>query len=239
MNAIYHIGPAAIAAATALIIAAYAWNRDRTVSIITLAWATSAIIIGQRPMYAGLPGWQRSDWLGFMIFGMLAFAPAILLWLASQRMAGFNAFLARVPTSALVITQAYRFGGIFLIAAYSRDQLPIQLGLVTGILDVTVATTAIMLAGYLRGDDARAPRLVIAWAALAILDFAWAAVLITASFAGIITISPAPVMMGNPPLLIISLFALPLGIFISVYVIARMWRLVGATPLPLRAPTRE
>jgi hypothetical protein len=102
-----------------------------------------------------------------------------------------------------------------------------------------VATTAIMLAGYLRGDDARAPRLVIAWAALAILDFGWAAVLITASFAGIITISPAPVMMGNPPLLIISLFALPLGIFISVHVIARMWRLVGATPLPLRAPTRE
>jgi hypothetical protein len=61
MDAIYHIGPAAIAAATALIIAAYAWNRDRIVSIITLAWATAAIIIGQRPMYAGLPGWQRSD----------------------------------------------------------------------------------------------------------------------------------------------------------------------------------
>jgi hypothetical protein len=239
MDTIYHIGPAIIAVVAALIITAYTWNRYRIASIITLAWATAAIIIGQIPLYAGLPEWQRSDWMGFLIFGTLAFAPAILLWLASQRVPAFAAFLACVPTSALVITQTYRFGGIALIVAYSRDQLPIQLGLVTGVLDVVVATTAIMLAGYLRGDDARAPRLVIAWATLAILDFGWAALLITGSFAGIIPMNPAPVMMGNPPLLIISLFALPLGIFISMVVIARMWRLVGTTPLPLRMPTRE
>ena len=30
-----------------------------------------------------------------------------------------------------------------------------------------------------------------------------------------------PAMLGNPPLLIISLFALPLGIFVSVHLIIR------------------
>ena len=77
------------------------------------------------------------------------------------------------------------------------------------------------------------------WAARTPASIGWAALLITGSFAGIIPMNPAPVMMGNPPLLIISLFALPLGIFISMVVIARMWRLVGTTPLPLRMPTRE
>jgi len=226
MDAVYHVGPAIIAAATALIISAYAWHRYRVVSIITLVWAAAAIVIGQRPMYAGLPGWQDSDWLGFMVFGMLAFAPAFVLVVAFWRLPRFSAFVEHIPTSALVATQVYRFGGIALIAAYGRGQLPIEIGLFTGVLDVIVATTAIMLAIHVRGRDAHAPWLVIAWATLGILDFAWATLLITASFLGIVALNPAPVMMGNPPLLIISLFALPLGLFVSVVLIGRMRRLV-------------
>ena len=63
-----------------------------------------------------------------------------------------------------------------------------------------------------------------AWASLAILDFAWATALITLSHWGLIDLNPAPVMMGNPPLVVISFFALPFGIFVSVYLIARMRR---------------
>jgi hypothetical protein len=37
----------------------------------------------------------------------------------------------------------------------------------------------------------------------------------------LLQITPAPLALGNPPLLIISLFALPLGIFISFYIILR------------------
>jgi hypothetical protein len=35
-------------------------------------------------------------------------------------------------------------------------------------------------------------------------------------------------MMGNPPLLVISLFALPFGIFIGVYLILRMRAILRA-----------
>jgi hypothetical protein len=99
--------------------------------------------------------------------------------------------------------------------------------LVTGVVDVLVATTAIVLSVYVRSTETRAPRLVIAWAIVALADFVWAVSLITMSFLGFIQLTPAPVMMGNAPLLIISLFAVPFGIFVSVYVIARMWTIVG------------
>lgn len=46
--------------------------------------------------------------------------------------------------------------------------------------------------------------------------------LVTASFLGLVALDPAPAMMGNPTLLVISLFALPFGIFVSVVLIARM-----------------
>jgi len=60
-------------------------------------------------------------------------------------------------------------------------------------------------------------------------DELWAVSLITMSFLGFIQLTPAPVMMGNAPLLVLSLFAVPFGIFVSVYVVARMWTIIGRT----------
>lgn len=236
MQTLYEIGPYAIAAIAAIVIAAYTWNKLRIASIITLVWGAAAIVLGQFSYYVGLPEWQDSDWLGFLVFGTLAFTPAGLLIIAAWRVPRFKKLLDSTPTSAFVITQVYRIGGVFLIMAYLRDELPVQIGLFTGVLDVFVATTAVLLAIYLRGGSARrgsgssqlqptrAPWLVMAWASLAILDFAWATALITLSHWGLIDLNPAPVMMGNPPLVVISFFALPFGIFVSVYLIARMRR---------------
>lgn len=221
-DALYHVGPSAIAAVAGLAIAEYTWRRLRVASLVTLAWAGTAIVVGQVPFFAGSPGWQDSDRLGFVVFGVLAFGPAAALLLAAWRAPRVRELLERTPTSALVATQAYRLAGASLVLAYQRGQLPVQVGLVTGVLDLIVATTAILLAVHLRGDERRAPRLVTAWAALGLVDFAWAMLLVTASFLGLVALDPAPAAMGNPPLLVISLFALPFGIFVSVYLIARM-----------------
>ncbi|MEY3495721.1 MAG: hypothetical protein RI921_1081, partial [Chloroflexota bacterium] len=48
--------------------------------------------------------------------------------------------LELIPTSALVMTQVYRFGSLFLIVAYLGGQLPVEVGLVSGVLDTIVAT---------------------------------------------------------------------------------------------------
>lgn len=224
VDLLYDAGPSAIAAIAGLGIAAYTWSRHRTASVAVLLWVGAAIAVGRLPFFAGLPDWQDADRFGFVAFGTLAFTPAVLLLLAARCMPALRDLLERTPTSALVVTQAYRFAGVFLIVAYLRGQLPAEVGLVTGVLDTTVATTALLLARYLRGDDRRAPRLVTAWAVLGLVDFGWAMLVVVGSFLGLVSLTPAPVMMGNPPLLVISLFALPFGIFVSVYLMARMRR---------------
>lgn len=222
MDILYTFGPSFLGLIAALAIALYCWNRLRIASVIVAVWIAVALAVGQIPLFQGFPEWQESDWLGFNVFGTLAFGPAVLLLIAALRVNRVREVLEKIPTSAFVVTQAYRFAGVFLIAAYLRGELPPEIGLVSGILDVIVATTAILLALYLRGDESRSPRLVMAWAILALADFAWASVMLTLSFLGVLQLTPAPVMMGNPPLLIISLFALPFGIFVSIYLILRL-----------------
>ena len=222
MDLLYTFGPSILGLAAALSIAIYSWNRLRIASIILVGWIVLALVLGQIPLFQGFPDWQESDVWGFNIFGTLAFAPAALLLLAALRVKRVTEALDQIPASAFVLTQAYRFGGAFLIVAYLRGELPAEIGLVSGILDVVVATTAILLALYLRGNESRSPRLVMAWAILALSDFAWASMMLTLSFLGVLQLNPAPVMMGNPPLLIISLFALPFGIFISIYLMLRV-----------------
>ncbi|KGA06253.1 MAG: hypothetical protein K9G08_02495 [Pontimonas sp.] len=222
MDTLYTFGPSVLGLVVALTIALYCWNRLRIASVILVGWITISLAVGQIPFFQGFPDWQEADFWGFNIFGTLAFAPAGILLIASLRVRRVKVALDKIPTSAFVATQAYRFGGAFLIAAYLRGELPAEIGLVSGILDVIVATTAILLALYLRGNESRAPRLVMAWAILALADFAWASTMLSLSFLGVLELTPAPVMMGNPPLLIISLFALPFGIFVSVYLMLRL-----------------
>ena len=221
-DTIYTLGPTTFGLIAALAIAAYLWGRLRIASVIVLTWFVAAAAIGQVTLFPGFPDWQVGDWRGFLIFGTLAFLPAGLLLFAALRVAPVMTALAGIPTSALVLTQVYRFGGVFLIMAFARGELPAAVGLVSGVLDVIVASSAIALGLYLRGDESRAPHLVLAWAIFALVDFAWATSMVSASFLGVVNLDPAPVMMGNPPLLVISLFALPFGIFVSVYVILRV-----------------
>jgi len=225
----YAVGPSAIAAGAGLAIAAYTWRRSRVASLATLLWVGAAIVIGRLPLLGGLPEWRGADAAGFVIFGALAFTPAVLLLAAAWRLPRVRALLEGAPTSALVLTQTYRVAGVFLLLGYLRGELPVQVGLVTGVLDLVVAATALLLAIHLRHDGSRSPGLVIAWATLALADFGWAMLLVTASFLGLVALDPAPAMMGNPPLLVISLFALPFGIFVSVVLIARM-RGAGTAP---------
>jgi len=222
MDSVYSFGPTILGLISALAIAGYCWSRMRIASLAVLLWISAAILIGQFPIFPNRYANQAADWIPFLTFGTLAFAPSALLLIAALRVDKAKTAMADIPNSALVMTQAYRIGGIFLIMAYLRGDLPAEIGLVSGVLDVIVAISALALSLHLRGGESKSPRLVIAWAALSLMDFGWATLMKFASFFGFLELSPASMMLGNPPLLIISLFALPFGIFISVYVIVRM-----------------
>ena len=224
MGFLYEIGPTLMGVVAALLITGYCWSRVRLASLLVMVWVSAAAVLGQMTIFPGFPNWRESDWQGFGLFGVLAFTPAALLVLTLVRSKKMRGALELIPTSALVMTQVYRFGGLFLIVAYLDGQLPVEVGLVSGVLDTIVATMSIVLGVSLRRNEASALRLVAAWSVLSLADFGWALLLISASFLGLANLSPAPVMMGNPPLLIISLFAMPLGVFVSVYAMLRATR---------------
>jgi hypothetical protein len=230
MSLVYNVGPYLLAAVSASVIAIYSWKRSRQVSVITLLWAVYAIIIGQLSFFSDSDKWQSGDWVGFIFFGILSFSPALFLVLLSKRLKKFKRFLSDTPTSALLLTQSYRIGGIFLLMAYNRGSLPISIGLITGVIDILVALSAVFLALYVWNNEKKSPLLVITWASISLLDFALAIMVFFMSFLGFADIKPAPVQLGTPPLVIISLFAMPLGIFVSIYVLERTLKWLRRSP---------
>ena len=221
MDFLYNYGPALVGLIAAISIAAHCWNRFRTASVTILIWFSVALVIGQFVFFPEGNENQIDLLIRFLVFGTLAFGPAALLILFSLRSEKFKSGLEKISTSDLVLTQTYRIGGVFLILAFFRGDLPAEIGLISGLMDVTIAISAIALAIHLRRDGKNARGLVKAWAIFSLLDFGWATSMKFASFFGVLELNPDPAMLGNPPLVIISLFALPLGIFISVYLLVR------------------
>lgn len=222
MDLIYSFGPTVIGALTTFAIASYCWNKFRAASFIVIIWFSLAVIVSQFSFFPASNDDGPNNIFGFLAFGTLAFGPAVVLILLAHRSSKMKDFLSSISSSVLIFTQVYRIGGVFLILAFVRGDLPAEVGLVSGLMDVLVAITALVLSGYLRNDSAKYPRLIVAWAIFSLIDFSWVTLIKFATFFGVLSIAPAPVMLGNPPLLIISLFALPLGIFVSVYLIIRV-----------------
>ena len=221
MDLLYALGPTAIGLIAAISISVYCWSGFRAASVVILVWFALSVVVGQFAFYPDDRYSQLEGLMRFTAFGTLAFGPAAVLIFMALKVESFRLALSKIPTSALVLTQAYRIGGIFLIMAYFSGDLPAEVGLVSGVMDVTIAFTAVSLSIHLRKDEGRSRRLVMLWSTLSLIDFAWATIVKSAAFFGLLQISPVPIELGNPPLLIISLFALPLGIFISFYLILR------------------
>jgi hypothetical protein len=221
MDLIYAFGPTTIGLIAVLSISVYCWSRFQAASVVLPIWFALSVVMGQFAFYPDVSYSQLEGLIRFTAFGALAFGPAAVLIFMSLKLVRFRSALSKIPTSVLVLTQAYRIGGIFLIMAYFSGDLPAEVGLVSGVMDVTVALTAVLLANHLRKNEGNSRRLVIAWSTFSLIDFAWATIVKSATFFGLLQITPAPLALGNPPLLIISLFALPLGIFISFYIILR------------------
>lgn len=221
MDLFYIIGPTVIGFISAVSIAIYCWSRFRAASVTILIWFAVSLLISQIHFFPDKEMSELEALIRFMAFGTFAFGPAAILIFMAIKVDRFKSSLESIPTTALVLTQAYRVGGIFLILAFLKGDLPAEIGLVSGLMDITVAVSAVALAFMMRRNTFVSPRVVIAWALFSLLDFSWATIVKFASFFGALELSTSASMLGNPPLSIISLFALPLGIFVSVYVVMR------------------
>ena len=223
-DVIYDFGPLVVGAVAAALIAAYLWSRSRVASLFMVVWFGLAAAIGQVSFFGGPLTWAESHALGFAAFGTFSFAPAVVLLIAGFRSERIRRFVTTIPTWALLLTQAYRVGGAFLIIAHLRGELPGEIGLVSGPLDLLVAASSVVLAVRARSHKTSSVRSSAIWSTVSLADFAWAIAVLQFSYLGVIELSPDPIMMGNPPLLVISLFALPLAIVVSVIVLVRAIR---------------
>lgn len=224
MDVFYSFGPTAIGMIAAVSIATYCWNRFRGASKAILIWFAFALVFSQFAFFPEIETSELDGLIRFMAFGTLAFGPAAVLIFMMLKVSRFKSAMARIPTQALLMTQSYRIGGVFLILAFVYGDLPAEIGLASGVMDVTVAVTAVALAFVIQTSKVVPYRLVVSWALLSLLDFGWATIIKFATFFGLIELSTPASMLGNPPLSIISLFALPLGIFVSVYIAMRALR---------------
>ncbi len=206
----------------AIAVSVYSWNRYRPFSYITFIWFLISLCSAQIPLFQNDQSWVAGDWKGFFVLGNLLMAPVIILILAWQKSPKFQAFLNQIPTWLLISTQVYRLAGIFFLIFYFQDKLPLEIGLVNGILDVVVAIGAVIVAVLFYQKRAKVNSLALAWNGLGLLDFASAFTMVGLSFFGIVNLSPAPTSMAMPPLTLISTFQVPLAMFIHIYLIARI-----------------
>lgn len=212
----------ALGSVVAGLIAAYSWNKLRAVSYSVLAWFVLAVGLAQIPYLQVKGEWQPGDLIGFMIFGILLSIPLTGLFIAWQKSSAFKNFLDAVPTWVLVSTQAYRIVGLAFLFYYFQGALPFEVGFVSGVYDLLVAISAVVLAWLLYHKSVKEKLFVVGWCGFGLLDFALAFTLAGLSFFGLIQLVPEPTAMAMPPLTIISIFQVPLAMFIHVYLITRV-----------------
>jgi|AntRauMFilla1563_2_1112583.scaffolds.fasta_scaffold03923_3 hypothetical protein len=213
----------ALLVATAIVI--YSWNKFRLLSYTMAAWFVLAVGLAQIPYFEVAGSWQPGDLQGFAIFSNLLSVPLIILLVAWKKSTAFRNFLDATPTWILVSTQVYRLVGLVFLIYYLQGKLAFEVGFTSGIMDVLTAISAIIVAWLVYHKPAREKTLVLAWCIFGLVDFASAFTITGLSLFGIIQLVPEPSDLGMPPLTIISIFQVPLAIFIHIYLIARVRKL--------------
>ena len=113
MDLIYVLGPTVIGLIAAISISVYCWSRFRAASVVIPIWFAISVVVGQFAFYPDDRYSQLEGLIRFTAFGTLAFGPAAVLIFMALKVESFRLALSKIPTSALVLTQAYRIGGIF------------------------------------------------------------------------------------------------------------------------------
>ena len=205
-------------------VSCYSWSRYRLFSYLVLIWFFVALGLAQIPYFQNDQSWTTGDWKGFLPFVSLLSIPVIALLFAWRKSQKFQAFLDQTPTWVFVLTQVYRLAGVTFLVYFFQDKLPWHVGLVSGTLDTVVAIGAIPVAYLVYKYGAKVNSLLVAWNVLGLLDFAISFTIVSLSFIGLISLSPEPTLLGMPPLTLISIFQVPLAIFIHIYLLSKITR---------------
>ncbi len=156
--------------------------------------------------------------LGFIMTTVIMLGLAMILgWQPLQRA------LAALPLHWLMAIQLYRVVGIVFLFGWLAGELPTALGPVTALYDVFIGLTAPLIAfAYVRYGAVRLAQL---WNIIGILDFVYAitiGVLAAPHALRLLTLTPDTSALGLLPLALITLWAVPLSVFLHVACLVRL-----------------
>lgn len=189
----------------------------RTLGIGLLApWFIATIVIATQGWVADMT--QVLSPLGFIMTTITLAGLALLMWWRPLR-----AVLDQLSLAWLMGIQLYRVFGIIFLFGWLAGELPTALGPVTAFNDVFVGLTAPLVAWLWARRDA--VRLARAWNIFGLLDFAYAVavgVLAAPHALRLLALTPDTAALGQLPLSLIVLWAVPLSIFLHVTTLIRL-----------------
>jgi hypothetical protein len=142
----------------------------------------------------------------------------VVLWRVS---ASLRQIVAALPVHLLIGVQVYRVLGAIFYVGWRSGELPVAIGPVTALFDVTIGLTAPLVAYF--AWSSRARPVVIAWNGLGLIDFAYAIMIsLLAGPLDVLTLTPGPHLLGELPLSLIVVWAVPLSVMLHAFVLARM-----------------
>lgn len=190
--------------------------------VLVWIWMATALTASLVGFFQNPTRFTAADLSGFLLFGTLMSLPLIGFLLGVWRSALLRELVAAIPTPWLVGLQVYRLGGVIFLVLLAAGQVPAWWGWITGITDLLIGATALLLAwGLVRNANWARPA-AIGWNLLGLADFAHAIGFVFLVFFGVIAADPAPALIGLHPLALIALFQVPLAIIIHGVVIGRL-----------------
>lgn len=193
------------------------------VNICVWTWISVALTASLIGFFQQPTQFSVDDLFGFALFGSIMTLPVICFFIVMRWSLLFRQMIATIPTSWLVALQVYRIGGVVFVGFVASGLVPFWWGMSTGIGDVLIGAVAVLVAWGLTCAATWAPRVAIGWNLLGIADIGNAVVYVFFVFFGLVTVQPAPVLIGMHPLALIALFQVPLAIITHWVVLGRLF----------------
>lgn len=212
----------AVAVILSVGIAAYFWRRQRSVSFVVITWVIAAWVLSQIGFFQESGSFTEGDLIGFFAFGTLMTLPILGFIAAYLRNAAFRKAVDDVPLPVLIGMQVYRVAGAIFLWMLAESLVPPELGVSTGIADISIGLAALPLAYALTREWPGSRRAAIAWNVVGIADFAIAISVVFLAVFSLINPQPDPVMIGLHPLALIALFQVPISIILHGLALRRL-----------------
>ena len=196
------------------------WQSARPISYFFIFWFAAALMLNAVTFYPGEGVWVDGDRQRTPLYLALMSAPVVIYVVAQATLPSVRAAIASVPTETLIRTQIYRVAGFTFLLGYLGGLFPAALAFPATLLDMFIGLTAWPLARLVARRPSKG--LVIGWNGIGLFDFGLAVSLVVASVYGLIDLDPAPSAIGQVPVIMTTLFAVPFAIVVHIEVLRRV-----------------